>query len=89
MLRRALLAAALATAGCTKSAAEKPASVPAPTAAVAGAPVRYTCEVLAVWPHDRGAFTQGLVFRNGGFLESTGIQGQSQVREVELKTGRI
>ncbi|MSU50335.1 MAG: glutaminyl-peptide cyclotransferase [Opitutus sp.] len=83
------MASALALAGCTKSAAEKTASVPVASAVVTGALPRYSCEVIAAWPHDRGAFTQGLVFRNGGFLESTGMHGQSNVRAVELKTGRI
>jgi len=88
-LRAVTFAVAVALAGCAKTAAEKPASVPASPAAVAGAPARYLCEVVAVWPHDRGAFTQGLVVRNGGFLESTGLHGQSTLREVEIKTGRV
>ena len=50
---------------------------------------RYSCEVVNVFPHDRGAFTQGLVFLGGGFFESTGLNGQSSLREVELKTGRV
>jgi glutaminyl-peptide cyclotransferase len=54
-----------------------------------GAPAAYTYEVIGTWPHDRTAFTQGLVFRNGGFLESTGLNGHSSLREVELKTGRV
>jgi glutamine cyclotransferase len=84
------LAAAIALAGCAKSAAEKTASVPAsPAAATAGVPTRYTCTVVATWPHDTGAFTQGLVWRNGGLLESTGLNGRSSLREVELKTGRV
>jgi glutaminyl-peptide cyclotransferase len=49
----------------------------------------YTYEIVNVFPHDRGAFTQGLVFYNGGFLESTGLNGQSSLREVELKTGKV
>lgn len=53
------------------------------------APTNYTFEVIAAWPHDRTAFTQGLVFRNGGFLESTGLNGHSTLRDVELKTGRV
>lgn len=86
---RILFSLLLAWTGCAKSALERPPSVPALPAAAAGAPARYTCEVVAAWPHDRGAFTQGLVFRAGGFLESTGLNGQSTLREVELKTGRV
>jgi len=43
------------------------------------------------WPHDPGAFTQGLVIHDGRLFESTGIagvDGQSDVREVVLDTGR-
>jgi glutamine cyclotransferase len=49
----------------------------------------YTYEIVNTYPHDRGAFTQGLVFLNGEFLESTGLNGQSSLRRVELKTGRV
>jgi glutamine cyclotransferase len=40
-------------------------------------------------PHDRGAFTQGLIFADGRFLESTGRYGQSTLRRVEPATGRV
>lgn len=41
------------------------------------------------YPHDREAFTQGLLF-NGGFLyESTGLKGRSTLRKVELETGTV
>ena len=60
-----------------------------PPSPATAAPTRYTYEVIATWPHDRTAFTQGLVFRAGGFVESTGLNGQSSLREVELKTGRV
>lgn len=49
----------------------------------------YSYEVVKAWPHDREAFTQGLVFRDGSLLESTGLNGQSTLREVELKSGRV
>jgi glutamine cyclotransferase len=53
------------------------------------APIRYTYEVVNTYPHDRNAFTQGLVFDGGVFYESTGIYGQSSLRCVELETGEI
>jgi glutamine cyclotransferase len=88
-----LVAGALALAGCEKARLEKNASIPtAPPAANGSAPasvVRYTYEVVKRWPHDRGAFTQGLVFRDGSLLESTGLNGQSRLREVNLETGRV
>jgi glutamine cyclotransferase len=49
----------------------------------------YGYEVVHAWPHDRGAFTQGLVFHDGELLESTGLYGQSSLRRVDLDTGKI
>ena len=49
----------------------------------------YSYQVIHTWPHDRGAFTQGLVFLDGELLESTGMNGQSSLRRVELETGRV
>jgi len=46
-------------------------------------------EVVHGWPHDRLAFTQGLVYRDGKLYEGTGRNGQSSLREVELETGRV
>ena len=45
---------------------------------------RYGYEVVNTFPHDPAAYTQGLVFSNGGFLESTGREGYSTLRRVEL-----
>ena len=86
-------AVALAFAGCGRNAGRQQINVPVSPAVVessgAVAPVNYSYEVVNAWPHDRTAFTQGLVFRNGSLLESTGLQGRSSLREVELKTGRV
>lgn len=46
-------------------------------------------KVIAEYPHDPKAFTQGLVVVDGQFYEGTGIQGESTLRKVELKTGRV
>ena len=87
--RRALLlsAALLVVAACGQSAADHRPSVPPVPASAAV--VHYTYEVLATWPHDPKAFTQGLLFYHGSLLESTGLYGQSSLREVEPKTGRV
>jgi glutamine cyclotransferase len=45
--------------------------------------------VLARHPHDTSAFTEGLVFWNGALLESTGLRGQSSLRQVDLATGVV
>ncbi|MES2706228.1 MAG: glutaminyl-peptide cyclotransferase [Verrucomicrobiota bacterium] len=49
----------------------------------------YTFEVVKRWPHDPDAFTQGLIFHNGGFLESTGLNGKSSLRRTDLATGNV
>jgi glutamine cyclotransferase len=51
--------------------------------------MRYTYEVVATLPHDPGAFTQGLQFRDGTFFESTGLNGRSSLRAVDAATGRV
>lgn len=45
--------------------------------------------LVASFPHDPGAFTQGLVYADGELYESTGLLGESTLRRVELKTGRV
>ena len=50
-----------------------------------GAPPRpdiYGYQVVRSYPHDRAAFTQGLLVRDGVFYESTGMNGQSGIRKV-------
>ena len=45
--------------------------------------------VVHAYPHDQHAFTQGLVYLDGHLYESTGMRGQSTLREEDLETGRI
>lgn len=45
--------------------------------------------IVNVTPHDPKAFTQGLVFSEGFLYESTGLRGQSTLRRVDLKTGKV
>lgn len=49
----------------------------------------YGYEVVRSYPHDPGAFTQGLVYADGFLYESTGLRGRSTLRKVELETGRV
>jgi len=53
-----------------------------------GIPV-YTYNITSIYPHDRDAFTQGLVFEDGVLYEGTGLYGNSTLRRVELETGDI
>lgn len=56
---------------------------PAPTATV------QTYRLVQRLPHDTKAFTQGLVVHNGQFLESTGQRGSSELRRVNIMSGRV
>ncbi|XP_009607670.1 glutaminyl-peptide cyclotransferase [Nicotiana tabacum] len=50
----------------------------------------YTVEVVNEFPHDPGAFTQGLLYaENDTLFESTGMNGASSVRKVTLQTGEV
>ena len=49
----------------------------------------YTYKIVNSWPHDKTAFTQGLVFKDGILYESTGEHGLSSLRVVDLDTGNI
>lgn len=46
-------------------------------------------DVVNTYPHDRGAFTQGLIFRDGFLYESTGLNGRSSLRKVVLESGEV
>ena len=56
-------------------------------AAERGPPRRYLPQLVERLPHDRSSFTQGLVWRQGVFYESTGLRGRSAVRIVDPATG--
>lgn len=50
---------------------------------------RFSFKVVKAFPHDPTAFTQGLVFADGIFYESTGLRGQSTLRKVTPETGAV
>lgn len=64
-------------------------------AAFAGSPaaraevplLRHT--VVHAYPHDVSAFTEGLLYRDGVLYESTGENGKSTLRKVDLKSGKV
>src|ERR1044071_1207227 len=45
--------------------------------------------VVHAYPHDRQAFTQGLVYHQGFLYEGTGMEGHSNIRKVKLETGEV
>ena len=57
-----------------------PQGIPAPQ------PITYTVD--SVYPHDPKAFTQGLEYLNGKIYEGTGLNEQTNIRIVNLKTGK-
>src|SRR5215831_10032525 len=67
---------------------ETPTRKPAGPLSTEPAPIR-KYDVVAEYPHDPLALTQGLIYSDGFLYESTGRQGQSSLRKVDLKTGRV
>lgn len=49
----------------------------------------YEWRVVRILPHDPDAFTQGLIYRDGFFYESTGRKGKSSLRKVHPETGEV
>jgi glutamine cyclotransferase len=45
--------------------------------------------IVHIYHHDPNAFTQGLVYVDGHLYESTGLNGHSSLRMVDLTTGRV
>lgn len=93
-----LLLLALLLPACTMPPAEKAQPTPAqtqstespePTPAPEDVPTLRP-EIVARYPHDRAAFTQGLQYLgNGQILESTGMVGESDLRIGSLETGKL
>lgn len=52
-------------------------------------PDLYSYRVINMYPHDINAYTQGLVYHDGYFYESTGGEGESTLRKVEIETGNV
>lgn len=59
-----------------------------PPAIPEGVPVQ-PVEILAEYPHDPEAFTQGLLWSGGRLFESTGLAGGSELRELRLRDGAV
>ncbi|MBI3651827.1 MAG: glutaminyl-peptide cyclotransferase [Acidobacteria bacterium] len=49
----------------------------------------YDFVIVHTFPHDSKAFTQGLIFRDGFLYESTGLNGSSSIRKVNIDSGRV
>ena len=96
MTRNSLVAITLAIVGAVallagplrQSRVAVPLPSPPTTPSSQATPV-YQHRVIRTFPHDREAFTQGLVYHDGVFFESTGLYGKSTLREVAIETGKV
>jgi glutaminyl-peptide cyclotransferase len=62
-------------------------AVPPGPAAIAARRLSYT--IVKAYPHDPAAFTEGLFWHEGFLYESVGLEGQSEVRKVDLNSGVV
>ena len=94
-MNRFLLASLLFVGGCT---ARQPiAAAPTETKTEAATPpiqIRQSDVKMLDWsivrafPHDTASFTEGLLWHDGALYESTGLEGQSKLRRVDLQSGQ-
>lgn len=52
-------------------------------------PPTYSYLIVNTYPHDPGAFTQGLIYQDDIFYEGTGLRGRSSLRKVDPTTGHV
>jgi glutaminyl-peptide cyclotransferase len=81
MLRRIASVALLLFVGCGSS--------PEAEAPLGGGAQALRVSVERLYPHARDAFTEGLVWDGRWLFESTGLEGKSELRRVELESGRV
>ena len=74
----------------TRANHSEPSATTAASKAAADAGARQlSYEVVNSYPHDPGAYLQGLVWYDNGFYESTGLYGRSTLRRVEFPSGKV
>lgn len=59
------------------------------TVLAAKAPARQTFSIIDQYPHDDEAYTQGLLWHEGKLYESTGQYNESNLRRVDLLSGKV
>jgi glutamine cyclotransferase len=77
------------TPAATPTATPTAAVIETPQAPAADGAPTYGYRVINEYPHDPGAFTQGLVYYDGVLYEGTGLWGSSSLRKVALETGEV
>ncbi|MEL7689253.1 glutaminyl-peptide cyclotransferase [Citromicrobium bathyomarinum] len=85
--RLTLALALLATPAVALAQQAAPSEVAAPLSEAS--PQVFDVQLVARYPHDADAFTQGLLWHDGYLYETTGRAGQSQLRKVDLATGEV
>ncbi len=91
-MNRYLLAALLLVGGCTP----RQNIAAAPTATPVQTPLQVNqsqiksldWSIARAFPHDPASFTEGLLWHDGALYESTGMEGQSKLRRVDLQSGQ-
>lgn len=67
----------------------KPSTPPEPSVNTIAAPTAFQVNFVNSFPHDTAAFTEGLQYIDGVLYESTGTEGKSTLRKVDLASGKI
>lgn len=52
------------------------------------APPMLSYNIVKVYPHDTASFTEGLFLHDNALYESTGLEGQSKLRKINVETGK-
>ncbi len=88
-MKKYFLIALFLTFALVSQSCKKEVEIPKPPQSTTQPAPVYTFEVVNTWHHDPDAFTQGLQYLNGELYESTGLNGKSSLRRVELTTGKV
>jgi glutamine cyclotransferase len=90
-VNRLFLCFTLALSGCTPQAqTAQPDTAPVTQIIAAPSEVRQlSWSIARAFPHDTAAFTQGLLWKDGRLFESTGLEGKSEIREVDAASGQV
>lgn len=89
MVAIATLCAVTACGGAVSSGTAIASGEGSATVAAVPEPKTVVPEIVAEYPHDAKAYTQGLLWADGGLYESTGEYGESSLRKVDLPTGKV
>jgi len=52
-------------------------------------PELYQCQVVKTYPHNENDYTQGLFYDKGILYEGTGHRGESVLKKIDFKTGKL